>query len=183
VKKIWVMVFLVSLGLNLGLGLRLLKNQGQVPPCDEEVVREKPYGRDRRHSPGDTTVWRQMAERRLDRLANHLNLTADQKKVFAQTRAEVGNQMMVRRQEMHSSRTHLLDLVSDESTTPETLRHSIMDLAARQSEIDSVITEVLLKELEVLDADQRILYLDMLPMNNRGHAGMQGRGRGRGRPD
>lgn len=182
-KKLWVLILLVSLGLNLGLGLRFLQNKEYCPQVPEVMSRGKGSGKGWEPSHSDTTAWRKLAGRRLNRLASHLNLTPEQKEIFAKSRADVGKRMMIRRSEMQIARTELLGLVADESTPQETLRRSFRDLAARQGEIDSVITEVLLLELEVLDQDQRIKYLDMLPMNQRGHPGMHGRGRGQRGPD
>jgi hypothetical protein len=179
VKKIWVLILLISLGLNLGLGMRLIRIQGQVPCGPDSIALGEVPGPDGVPAKNDTISWRKLAGKRLDRLAAHLNLTPQQKEIFAQTRAEVGSRMMVRRSEMQEARNELLELVILESTPPETLRRSFLDLAARQAEIDSVISEVLLQELEILDPDQRVQYLKMLPMNQRGHAGMHNRGRGR----
>ncbi len=178
-KKVWVLVLLVSLGLNLGLGWRLLQNRGQCPSLILPGPNAEVSGKGWRTSVSDTSSWHKRAGRRLDRLARHLNLTSEQKAVFAKTRAEVGSRMMARRGNLQEARAYLLELVVDESTPQETLRHSFRELAVIQSEIDSVITEVLLQELEILDQDQRLLYLEMLPMNHRNHPGMHGTGRGR----
>jgi len=178
VKKLWVLILLISLGLNLGLGVRLLSDRGEMPNGTVKKGCEVNSTLDCAPAGKESTSRAQLAERRLERLASHLGLTPEQKKIFAQTRAEVGSGMMIRRGEMLSAKTDLLDLVVDESTPPEMLRRSFRELVNRQAEIDSVITEVLLRELEILNPDQRVQYLKMLPMGHRGPAGMRGRGRG-----
>ncbi len=177
-KKIWILILFVSLGLNLGLGLRLLQNREPTSGYHETGGWGKVSAQGGAASDSDTTHGRKMGHRRLDRLAKHLDLTPEQKKTFAKTGTEIGKRMVVRRSEMQAARAELMELVTNESTPPEILRSSLRNLAARQAEIDSVITEVLLLELEVLDPDQRRQYLDMLPMNHRGPSGMRGRGRG-----
>lgn len=173
-KKAWLLVLLVSVGLNLGLGVRLM----QVPT---EQARNPDQNRSQRHAPrwerpapGDTTAWHRFMGRRLSHLAERLNLRPDQVEHFQQAEQARYSQLGEFRRRLLVARTQLRDLLAAPEIDRAAVRVAIAELGRAQAAMDSLATETVLGELEVLDPEQRVLYLDFLP-DGGGRRGGRGR--------
>lgn len=180
-KTGWWILLLISLGLNLGLGLRLVRPDYQSNGTDVALlpaVGDDPPGP--RPAPGDSTAWRQFMGRRLAHLTTRLELRPDQVRIFAAAQATTERLRRQKRHELLASRARLRDLTTAAVIDRAAVRGAMADMARRQAEMDSLAAETLLDELEILDAVQRARYLDFLPDGGGRH---QGRGRrGQRRP-
>jgi len=176
-KKGWMILLLVSLGLNLGLGMRLVR-LGHPLALPEVTDGGGPGGpRWERPAPGDSTGWRQFMGRRLEHLAARLDLRPDQIVTFQAAQRTTGRDMRQKRHELFEIRARLRNLTSAEAIDRQAVRTAMAEMARRQAEMDSLAAETLLDELEVLDPEQRDRYLDFLPEagGRRGGRGQSGR--------
>ena len=175
-KKGWVLVLLISLGLNLGFGLRLLGDRGE--PDGRRV-----FGRDGgiRRTPGrwadqDTTARRMMFTRRMERIAKMLDLRPEQREVFQKVHTETGRMLMQKRVLITQKRDLLHTLVTSDEVDQDRIRHAIAELGQEQAVLDSLVAETVLQEMAVLDSAQRTRYLAMLSFEKDGRVGRRGRG-------
>ncbi len=173
-KKGWVLVLLISLGLNLGLGLRLLGDRGGTdgPPV---------YGRDGkiRRAQGrwavqDTTARRKMFTRRMERITHMLDLSPEQREMFQQVHTETGRILMQKRVLITEKRDLLHSLVTSDEVDQERIRRAIAELGQEQAVLDSLVAETVLQEMAVLDPAQRARYLEMLSFDRDGRGGRRG---------
>ena len=181
-KKAWVLVLLISLGLNVGLGLRLL-NSG--PPAGEKPIsgREEPSHRSHgRWAHRDSADRHRMFDLRMERLADYLGLTPDQRMVFEKVHEETGRLLMRKRELIAERRDLLRDLVSREVVDHDQIRAAIAELGQQQAVLDSLVAETLLQEMTVLEPAQREKYLERLSLDGAGRGRSRGGG-GRGRFD
>jgi len=176
VKKIWILLLLLSLGLNLGLGLRLLRVAGSVEQSGEYDRRwsGRDHSRWERPAPGDSTAWRQFMGRRLEHLAQRLDLRPEQIEPFREAQQASFHLMRDRRRSLVRIRSHLRDLMAAAEIDRPAVRQAMAELGRRQVEVDSLAAETVLAELAVLDPRQRVRYLEFLP-DRAGHR--PGRGR------
>jgi len=182
VKKGWVLLLLISLGLNFGLGLRLTRLGDPVAPLpaggpDGPGWQEHAAGRWQRPAPTDTTAWRQFMGRRIDHLAARLDLRPEQIARFQATQKSTGRLMRGKRHELWQIRIRLRELMTAENIDGAAVRQAMAEMGRRQAEMDSLAAETVLGELEILDPDQRSNYLDFLPDGAGRHAGRGRRGR------
>jgi Spy/CpxP family protein refolding chaperone len=179
-KRLIVLLLLVSVGLNVGLLLKTRDAGG--PPA----VREGRWRQERALRPAfdDTSGWREVIARRLDRMADRLDLTPEQREAFAAAQEAAGRQMRERRRLLSTAQQRLRELTADGSVSTEALRDAMLDLRARQTAMDSLAGEFMLRELEILEPHQRALYLELLPLEHgpgRGREPWSPRGRRGGR--
>ena len=179
-KRIWILILLVSLGLNVGLGARLMKEE----PRDRRGIhspRDRGAGRFQgRWADRDSMERREMFARRIDRMANVLGLEPEQREVFDRVHLETGRILMRKRLVISEKRDLLHDLVTSEVVDQEGIRRAIAELGREQAVLDSLVAETVLQEMEVLTPDQRARYLEMLSFGMDGPGGRRGRG-GQGR--
>ncbi len=173
-KKILILVLLLSVGLNIGFGLRFLRD-------DEGNNRGKPGwgargGLDsgRHGGPGhrggdrDGTFWRGVMERRLDQVADQLGLADEQAESFKMAHKAAAEKFLAQRILVKEARGRLMAAVSQEDYDTAALRPLIADVGRQQAKLDSMVTETMLQEMEILNEDQRRLYLNILPLNRFG---------------
>ncbi len=175
-KRGWVLVLLISLGLNLGLGMRLLGDRGE--PDGRSYSRldgesRRTYGR---WSDQDTTARRKMFSRRMDRIAERLDLSAEQEEAFRQVHTETGRMLMQKRVLIGEKRDLLHSLVTSDEVDQDRIRSAIGELGKEQAVLDSLVAETVLQEMAVLDPDQRARYLEMLSFEKDHLGGRRGRG-------
>ncbi|MCB1184572.1 periplasmic heavy metal sensor [bacterium] len=178
-RKIWILILLVSLGLNVGLGVRVLRGGG---PLREE------FGPGRRgDGPGweqgagaDSTAWRRIMDRRLGHLARRLDLSPAQVEAFREAQADLDGRLRRARRNLFAARLRVRELMITGPVDRPALRDAMAEVGRRQAEMDSLATETLLRELEALEPGQREAYLDFIP---RGGGRGAGRGGGPGHPD
>lgn len=189
-KRLGWLVLLISLGLNLGLGYRLLN-----PPRPWDGPLAPPWGEGPGHGPadgpprgegpgselavdqGDSTQWRRIMAGRLRRVAERLELTPAQLDVFRATHQENAAGLLAQRHLVEDARARLQAMVAAGEAPPDSVRQAIREVGRSQALLDSLITETMLLEMEVLTPDQRARYLQILP-GLRGSA--PGRSPGRG---
>ncbi len=181
-KKGWMFLLLISLGLNLGLGLRLVRLDQPAtefgPGSPGWSGRGGLHGQ--RPAPGDTTAWRRFMGRRLDHLADQLDLRPDQMANFREAQGSPGRPLRQKRRELGQARLRLRELMTEEVIDRAAVRRAMKAMGRQQAEMDSLVAETVLGELEFLDPDQRLRYLDFLP--DRAGRGSGHGGRGRNQP-
>lgn len=206
----WI-VLLVSLGLNLGFGIRLVGARreaaapGSVPPwhdarfgdaergrsgSDDTTGRAGRFGAGRRTGRAgrgggrpaltDSAAWADFAQHRFERLADRLELQDAQRNRFAAVHHEGSRQVREQGLHVHEARLRLHDLYRADHLAEDAIRRAVADLAVAQARMDSLVAEVLIAELELLDPDQRACYLDLIPWEQR-HGQASGATRGHDR--
>lgn len=191
-KRFGWLILLVSLGLNLGLGYRLLNRpappegpgflnmEDKGRPLDGPPRRGGPEGRPDREwgvSRRDSSQWRQLMADRMDRVARRLELTPEQVEVFRAAHRANEPRILAQRGQVDEARERLQAVIAGEGTDPDSVRRAISELGHRQAVLDSLITETLLQEMEILTPEQRARYLQILPVLK---GSVSGRGPGRG---
>lgn len=175
-KKGWVLVLLVSLGLNLGLGLRLLGDRrGPDPRGSSRLDREARLTHGR-WADQDTTARKKMFARRMEHIAERLELSAGQREVFREVHQETGRVLMQKRVLISEKRDLLHTLVTSDEVDQERIRGAIRELGQEQAVLDSLVAETVLQEMAVLNPDQRARYLEILSFEKNRRGGMGGRG-------
>lgn len=181
-KKIWVLVLLISLGLNLGFGLRMFTDRGRSADRSGHHRGERTHRFQGHWAHGDSVARRQMFNQRMDRMADALGLDPDQREIFRRVHAETGRLLMRKRVVIAEKRDLLQDLVTSEVVDQDRIRTAIAELGQEQAVLDSLVAETVLQEMSVLDPDQRGRYLEMLSLEKEGPGRMRGHGgRGAGR--
>lgn len=179
-KKRWMLVLMISVGLNIGLSLRLARPGHPFAVPGPEAAGGGRSSRWDRAAEGDSTVWEGFMGRRIERLADSLNLTPVQVEAFWAAQRSNGRQLHQKRRELFQARRQLrMNIVAGEIDL-QAVRLAMAGMGRRQAELDSLAAETLLQELAVLDPAQRAQYLDFLPPEG-GHEPGRGR-RGRERP-
>ncbi len=170
------LVLLISLGLNLGLGFRLWKATDAGPREERterwsgrrgsSTHREGERGLRERFptDQGDTSAWRGIMTRRLDRMAERLDLTPEQVQFLHGSQEANFPRFMDQRVQLEAARDRLHGIIVQAEVDPDSVRTAIRTVGLQQARFDSLITEALLKEMEVLEPAQRTGYLQLLPM-------------------
>ena len=175
-KKGWVLVLLVSLGLNLGLGLRLLGDRGGPGPRGSSRLDRESRLTHGRWADKDTTARKKMFARRMEHIADRLELTPGQREVFQEVHQETGRVLMQKRVLISEKRDLLHTLVTSDEVDQDRIRGAIRELGQEQAVLDSLVAETVLQEMAVLDPDQRARYLEMLSFEKNRRGGLRGRG-------
>ena len=183
-------VLLVSVGLNLGLGYRLWQAIHAAP--EDAPVREGTWGQGRggaRHGRGGfraadrDSLWRQgMMESRLRRLTMALDLRPEQVEAMRAIQMEQGETVRREGRRLMELRREVGALLEQGEPDRAQVRELMHTMGARRAVLDSLVTETIMRELEILDPAQRETYLRILPLD-RGRFPGPGGGPGRGRPD
>lgn len=185
-KRGWALVLLISVGLNLGLGYRLLVGQPDHRGPREDVPREQRPGQrgegrlqreDVRFGPEDMDRWEGWIQLRLERMAKRMGLTDDQKLVFERIQMEAAGRVGPQMQLVRQARRNLHHLTLAADVPADSLRLAIRLVGRRQAVMDSLVTETLLAELQVLDPEQRRIYMKLMPLGNDQHRGLPAWGR------
>ncbi|MFH2051279.1 MAG: periplasmic heavy metal sensor [bacterium] len=163
-NKGWLLVLLVSLGLNLGLGYRIwnAESAGGSPggppggPSPGEVG-------EGRFTPRSQDRWREMAGRRLQHLTRRLNLDPEQQDALRAIQEEHGRRIQESLAALEEFRVELRGRMLAEDADPAEVRRAIHAMGRRQAVLDSLVTETVLQELDVLRPDQRMEYLELMP--------------------
>jgi Spy/CpxP family protein refolding chaperone len=170
------LVLLISLGLNLGLGLRLWKAT-ETGPREERTERwsgrrgnfthrEGEQGLRERFptDQGDTSAWRGIMSRRLDRMAERLDLTPEQVQFLHRSQEANFPRFVDQRVQLEAARNRLHGIIFQSEVDPDSVRTAIRTVGIQQARFDSLITEALLKEMDILEPAQRTGYLRLLPV-------------------
>ena len=178
-KKGWVLVLLISLGLNLGLGLRLLGDRGGSDGRRDSRQNREFRGSHGRWADQDSVARKKMFTRRMDHIADVLDLGPEQREVFREVHMKTGRMLMQKRVLITEKRDLLHALVTSDSIDHEGIRGAIAELGQEQAVLDSLVAETVLQEMDVLEPGQRARYLELLSFDKGGAGPRRGRG-GRG---
>ena len=178
-KKGWVLVLLISLGLNLGLGLRLLGDRGGAGGWRDSRENREFRGAHGRWADQDSVARNKMFTRRMDHIADVLDLGPEQREAFRKVHMKTGRMLMQKRVLIAEKRDLLHGLVTGDNIDQEGIRGAIADLGRQQAVLDSLVAETVLQEMDVLEPGQRARYLEMLSFDKGAGGPRRGRG-GRG---
>lgn len=168
-------LLLISLGLNLGLVSRLVR-PGQEQALPGAGGRHQESRRWERPAPGDTAAWHKFMGRRIDHLTERLDLSPEQVEYFQGAHSRKNHAVREKRHELVRLRTHLGELMAAELIDRAAVRLAMAEMGRRQAEMDSLAAETVMGELEILNPDQRVRYLDFLPKGSSHHGGRGRRG-------
>lgn len=186
-KRGWTIVLLVSLGLNLGLGLQLLLTGAwsDRSPAEHQpaVALPSPELPDDELAPDPQQIER-LLQRRLDRLSARLDLSPAQRDALWDVHRHRGGQVFARRQELQRARDALQELYATGEPPLADAQAMQRRISTLQAALDSVVVEIMHHERAILTPQQRQEYRGFFtPMRGgRGeHPGRPGSRRG-GRP-
>jgi Spy/CpxP family protein refolding chaperone len=156
-KRGWLIVLLLSLGLNLGFGLHLLRVAPQPsagPPLPEREA--------------DQAQVERFMQRRLDRMAERLDLTVSQRDALWALHREHGEDVFARRQELQQARSALHELLSAAEPTLPGVHDAQRQISRLQAALDSVVVDVMYRERAILTPQQREAYRGLFPAAGEG---------------
>ena len=176
---VWVLL-LVSLGLNAALLIRIL-DRPEKPVWRRDMG---PHGHAVGPRAGNDGPGPRDGGERPDgsggmgegRRFTGLDLSEDQHERLQELRGGWQVQMDPLRRDMQTLFAEMRDLLTDESIDRERVGAARRRLAAIRAEVDSLVSEHLLEELELLTPEQRDRYLERMPWERFG-GGARGRGR------
>lgn len=169
----WIMfTLLVSLGINVGLGLRVMR---PGPGPEDKKPRSEHWaqgqrsrglagGDQSRHDMPDSTRMRKIGERRLEKLIQELGLSQEQSDFFRAGHRKHGPIMGAQRKKVIAARHQLQEIIAAGEGNTEQVRQAIHYLGHQEIQLDSLMTEVILSEMEILEPGQRARYLEILPV-------------------
>ena len=172
-KKWLVLVLLVSVGFNVGLFVKLAGDRDDSPR----------RSRGTRTWPAleDTHAWHTRIEHRASRMSERLGLDPDQRQAFLEHHREAADVILERRRSQDDGRRDLREIVLEQPLDAERLRQAVARLGREQAVLDSLVAEKLLREMEILEPEQRLQMLRMLHWDDQDGHERHGYGRGRGR--
>ena len=160
-KRAVLLLLLVSVGLNMGLGFALKRQRDEMESAPPWTFREPGSGRfeqtDRRPGRGRFDV------ERMGRMRD--------------MRARIEPELEVQRVELLAARQALHEALSREDVEEAEIMARVGDMIAAQGGIDSLVVSGLVRELRQIPVGERDEILRMLDHFSDGF-----RGRGRGRP-
>ena len=121
--------------------------------------------------------WGDWVQLRLDRISRRLDLTADQRLAFESIQMEAAGRVGPQLQLVRGARRDLRRLTLAAAAPDDSLRRAIRLVGQSQAAMDSLVTETLLAELQVLDPEQRRIYLELMPLGGDQHRGLPAWGR------
>lgn len=155
-RLLWILLIL-SISLNIGLLVRLSTDQ---PAERWSQDRHRGAGR----GPGDGPRGQGPGDMPDDpRRFEGLGLTGEQLDRLAELRAGNPMEMGVRREEMRELFGTLHGLMKAETIDRAAVNAARQRLGAVRAEVDSLVSEHLIAELEVLSVEQRETYLQRMP--------------------
>jgi len=117
----------------------------------------------------------------MDRFREKLDLTPEQAATFQANQERAVLLLAGKRREIKGIRMRIRDFMTEETIDREAIRTAHSELGLKQAEFDSLVTETVLRDLEILDPDQRERYLRVHPYGSAGHSGSKfGHGKGPG---
>jgi Spy/CpxP family protein refolding chaperone len=178
-KRGWFILLVVSLGLNAGL---LYTQFWGRPGSEESGAPEVPIAGESQgvgpvnHPEG----YRGFIRDRLNRIGARVNLGEGQRGRMSATMNEMMPQILAQRDIVQETQ----EAIREEYLKPEIDRDRVLDLqrqsSVAQARLDSLVTEEMLKETEVLSPKQREGYFELMRWRHQGQHGARMR-RGRGR--
>ncbi len=167
-KRAWILVLCLSIGLNIGLLIVVLGDRGASLPSEESLARGNrkgpPHLREEFRSPGKM---REELGRRMERLSRDLGLTEGQADSLIAIREKAFPQLVESHEMMAEIRDHLREAYL-RGTEEEQIRSYVRELNQTRARIDSLIAEAMIAEAHVLTPEQRAGYVASLPWDHPG---------------
>lgn len=157
-KRGWFLLLALSLGLNAGLLATILFN----PRSDPQPPIERPMHPPRPRQPENAL------HGRLDQLAHRLGLSAEQREDMEIILRETVPAIIQRSETIRNLRWDMEGLYRDDAPDPEQIRQIVGAVARVQAELDSLVSEAMLREMGILSEAQRHEYLKQLPWRGEG---------------
>ena len=162
-KRTWLLLLLLSFGLNIGLGYAVLSRRGAETDVMSPAPARRGSGRGIALQDSAQASTGENWNRRLNRICRRLQLEPAQEKAFRQVRLEMMPEIDTRRHEVQQARRALHLSCLDPETPPDQVRQRVHTLTVAQGRLDSMVTETLLRELALLTLDQRQRYVATMP--------------------
>ncbi len=153
-KRGWMIILLLSLGLNIGLGLNLLRRPSVAAPPGKAPVAVSPVA----DEPPDSAQVERFMRRRLDRMSDELSLDDRQRNQLWTLHQDAGREVFGRRRAMANARWQLHEAYAAPESDPVVIHAAVRRIGLTQSDLDSMIVEVMMREREILTPDQRRHY-------------------------
>lgn len=204
-RFVWLLL-LLSLGLNLGLGWRLVSRTGSDGLPDRPRFEQDGPRRGRgpgseaggrgfrdgtRPARGDSLAWRSLMDERLERIAARLELDEEQYAAFREAQLSGMRDFERLRLRVEEAKRRLFALSAADDLEPQAIRDAVAEVRLYRTSLDSLVTETMLKEMGTLDPEQRRRYLAIIPWSKlaggpdrpggpggRDHRGFRGPGEG-----
>jgi Spy/CpxP family protein refolding chaperone len=177
-KRGWIILLALSLGLNAGMGYVLLSNRadgGEGRGQDARLPGRRGVQGPMSHPGGPP----EFINERLRRAGDRLGLTEEQIKAMSDIMEEVMPELVKRREDIRDLRMQM----REEYLRPEVDEARIHELRreteAAQSELDSIMVKTMLREAKLLTPEQREAYFELMPFG--GDRGKHGPRMRRGR--
>ena len=147
-KRGWLLVLLISLGLNVGLGTRIFFDSAADCAADflgcgpgetgPDVMRGPGLGPDRRNGSrsfamADSNRWNTLAKCRMDKLSGALNLSPEQADAFWENHRKISRTSWEQRKLIESARINLHEAVAASPVNSDDIRNAIHTLANYQA--------------------------------------------------
>jgi len=171
-QLVWIVLF-VSLGLNLGLGYRVLSGRQATgdPTLRPDLERrgwttpgsDRAWRRPSSSVLADSSGWANMARHRLDRLAVRLGLAGEQRERFTAVHLAAATEIRRQRLALYEARGHLYRLYTEPEIDRAAVAAAAEEIAVLQGHLDALVADVLFEELSLLDSEQRARYLALMP--------------------
>jgi hypothetical protein len=177
-RRGWLLLLLLSVGLNLGLGYALLSQRTQA----EDTVPGPARGSfERALVAQDTARIHEMLDRHFERVADRIGLPPELREDLRRTRRAALPRMWQRRQAVDAARRRLHRAFVAEEIRPDSVALCLRELNAAQAGLDSLVSTLMLEEMRKLSPEQRRAYLEHMPLQRPGPPGPGPRDPGRGR--
>ena len=178
-KRIWLAVLMISVGLNLGLSWRLYQLGHAAAPAPQIAL--PPDGSP--PGPGDEGPDpERMAHQRLERMAQDLGLSPQQKAAFAAIHHGTAEEFFQRRRAIMQQRRELRDLYVTGQIDHQDVMARQRQLSTMQAALDSIVVETMIQEVRLLTPEQRERYQQIMPWGVPGGGGDHGGRRRADRP-
>ncbi|MBD3220751.1 periplasmic heavy metal sensor [bacterium] len=175
--RTWLIVLLISLGLNLGLAIGLLVDR-PAAPADAPPP---PRGERWRHR---DTPPREMADRlmrrRIEHMTRELDLDEQQRARLWDLHEQRGESIVGRRREQVELRRELHELLMSPQSDWEAVRAVMAEQSRVQAALDSTVVRIMFEERQVLTDEQRARYHEFVFPLQPGGDGPRGRRQGPG---
>jgi Spy/CpxP family protein refolding chaperone len=173
-KRGWLIVLLLSLGLNLGLGLNALRE-----PSPESAPQFREPQEAGPEAPIDHGQVEHHLKRRIDRMSARLDLSDDQRDSLWRLHLSDGQEIIMRRRELQQARTDLHQLFTLAQPNLADIQAAQHRISSLQASLDSLVVRVMFHERALLTPEQRQAYRGFFPKGQEGTRGRHGPAAGR----
>ena len=169
-KRLIVILLMISVGLNVGLLLRVTDDG--APWASDRHVRSGGEDFERPGADGprgnDPENGRSGDRQGRNQRYEGLEVTDEQHQRLAALRGLGREGMETRREEMRTLFSNMQELLLDETIDPSAVAAVRRRVDQVRAEVDSLVADHLLMELEVMTPEQREIYLNRMPWERSG---------------